>query len=68
MNKRKEAKVTGNKEIIALSEYEHVLLRPTMWIGSVERTDEKTQIVEPDETGKHGKIVVKPKVISYAGF
>lgn len=67
MNKSKEAKNTANKEIIALSEYEHVLLRPTMWIGSVERTDEKTQIVEPDETGKTGKIVVKPKVIS-VGF
>jgi len=57
----------NSKEIVALSDFEHVLHRPTMYIGSVERSDEKVQIVEADENGKTGKILVKPKVIS-VGF
>lgn len=56
-----------NKEIIALSDFEHVLHRPTMYIGSVERSDEKLQIIEVDEGKKTGKIVEKSKVIS-VGF
>lgn len=61
------AKNNSNKEIIALSDFEHVLHRPTMYIGSVERSDEKVQIIEVDEGGKTGKIMDKTKVIS-VGF
>jgi DNA gyrase/topoisomerase IV subunit B len=51
----------SNKEIVALSDFEHVLHRPTMYIGSVEKSEEKVQIVEP------GKLVEKNKIIS-VGF
>ena len=51
----------SKKEIVALSDFEHVLHRPTMYIGSVEKSDEKVQIVEP------GKLVEKSKIIS-VGF
>lgn len=57
----------NSKEIVALSDFEHVLHRPTMYIGSVERSDEKVQIIEVDDSGKTGKIIEKPKVIS-VGF
>jgi len=52
---------TPNKEIVALSDFEHVLHRPTMYIGSVEKSEEKLQIVED------GKLVEKSKIIS-VGF
>ena len=55
------AKETTNKEIVALSDFEHVLHRPTMYIGSVERSEEKVQIVE------NKKLIEKTKVIS-VGF
>ena len=51
----------SNKEIVALSDFEHVIHRPTMYIGSVEKSEEKVQIVEP------GKLVEKTKIIS-VGF
>jgi DNA topoisomerase-2 len=51
----------SNKEIVALSDFEHVLHRPTMYIGSVEKSEEKVQIVEL------GKLVEKSKIIS-VGF
>ena len=51
----------SNKEIVALSDFEHVLHRPTMYIGSVEKSEEKVQIVEP------GKLVEKNKIVS-VGF
>ena len=54
-------KTSSNKEIVALSDFEHVLHRPTMYIGSVERSEEKVQIVE------NKKLVEKNKVIS-VGF
>jgi len=57
MAKEKES----NKEIVALSDYEHVLHRPTMYIGSVEKSEERVVIVED------GKLVGKNKVIS-VGF
>lgn len=57
----------NSKEIVALSDFEHVLHRPTMYIGSVERSDEKVQIIEVDENKKTGKIIEKTKVIS-VGF
>ena len=51
----------SNKEIVALSDFEHVLHRPTMYIGSVEKSEEKVQIVEP------GKLIEKNKIVS-VGF
>jgi DNA gyrase/topoisomerase IV subunit B len=50
-----------SKEIIVLSEFEHVLIRPTIYIGSVEKSEEKIPIVE------NGKIISKEKTIS-VGF
>lgn len=50
-----------NKEIVALSDFEHVLHRPTMYIGSVEKSEEKVQIVE------NGKLYERNKIIS-VGF
>lgn len=54
MAKEQEA----NKEIVALSDFEHVLQRPTMYIGSVEKTEEVVQIIE----NKH--LIEKKKIIS----
>ena len=51
----------SNKEIVALSDFEHVLHRPTMYIGSVEKSEEKVVIVED------GKLIGKNKIIS-VGF
>lgn len=51
----------SNKEIVALSDFEHVIHRPTMYIGSVEKTEEKVQIVED------GKLIEKNKIFS-VGF
>jgi DNA gyrase/topoisomerase IV subunit B len=59
MAKTKEKE--SNKEIVALSDFEHVLHRPTMYIGSVEKSEEKVVIVED------GKLVGKNKIIS-VGF
>jgi DNA topoisomerase-2 len=58
---KKTKPTESNKEIVALSDFEHVLHRPTMYIGSVEKSEEKVQIVEP------GKLVEKNKIIS-VGF
>lgn len=51
----------SSKEIVALSDFEHVLHRPTMYIGSVEKSEEKVQIVE------NGKLYERNKIIS-VGF
>ncbi len=51
----------ANKEIIALTDFEHVTTRPTMYIGSVEKSEEKLQIVEG------GNLIEKTKIIS-VGF
>jgi DNA gyrase/topoisomerase IV subunit B len=61
MSKKTAAAQDSNKEIVALSDFEHVRLRPTMYIGSVEKSEEKVQIVED------GKLVEKTKIIS-VGF
>ena len=58
---KQNKQTASNKEIVALSDFEHVLHRPTMYIGSVEKSEEKVQIVEP------GKLVEKNKIIS-VGF
>jgi len=41
--------MTANKKIIALSDFEHVLTRPTMYVGSLEASEEKVQIVRDDK-------------------
>lgn len=48
----------SSKEIVALSDFEHVLERPTMYIGSVNQTEEKVPIIED------GLVYIKPKTIS----
>lgn len=40
--------MTANKEIIALSDFEHVLERPTMYIGSVEKSEEKLILIRDE--------------------
>jgi DNA gyrase/topoisomerase IV subunit B len=51
----------SSKEIIALSDFEHVLERPTMYVGSVKASEEKVPII------KGGRIVSEPREIS-VGF
>lgn len=48
----------NSKEIISLSDFEHVLKRPTIYIGSVEKSDEKIPII------KDNKIELEEKSIS----
>ena len=47
-----------NKEIVVLSEKQHLLLRPTIYIGSVKPTDEKVPII------KNEKIIIEEKSLS----
>jgi DNA gyrase/topoisomerase IV subunit B len=47
-----------NKEIVVLSEKEHIRARPTVYVGSVKPTDEKIPIV------RNGRIYIDPKSIS----
>ena len=51
----------NSKEIISLSDFEHVLERPTMYVGSVKPSEEKVPVI------KGGRIVLEPKTIS-VGF
>jgi topoisomerase-4 subunit B len=53
--------MASSKEIVALSDFEHVLKRPTMYIGSVEKSEEKIAIAKP------GKITLETREIS-VGF
>jgi len=53
--------MASNKEIIALTDFEHVRLRATMYIGSVEKSDERLVLV------REGKVVQDTKEIS-VGF
>jgi DNA gyrase/topoisomerase IV subunit B len=48
----------SNKEIVVLSEKSHLLLRPTIYIGSVKPTDEKVPVIK-----KEG-IVIEEKSVS----
>jgi len=50
--------MSSNKEIKVLSEREHILLRPTVYVGSVKPTDEKTPII------RDGKIFIESKKLS----
>jgi DNA gyrase/topoisomerase IV subunit B len=47
-----------NKEIVVLSEKEHIRARPTVYVGSVKPTDEKIPIV------RNGRIFIDPKSVS----
>ena len=49
------------KEIVSLSEREHVLLRPTIYVGSVTPSEEKMPII------RDGRIIMENKTIS-VGF
>ena len=49
---------TVNKEIVVLSEKEHIRARPTVYVGSVKPTDEKIPIV------RNGRIFIDPKSVS----
>lgn len=53
--------MANNKEIIALNDFEHVLLKPTMYVGSIEKSDENVLIIFDN------KIISVPKTIS-VGF
>lgn len=53
--------MASNKEIVALDDFEHVLLKPTIYVGSTEPSDEKIPII------KHNKILIYQKQIS-VGF
>lgn len=53
--------MTNKKQIVSLNDFEHVLLRPTMYIGSIENSEEKIPIV------KDGKLIAQSKSIS-VGF
>ena len=50
--------MSANKEIKVLSEREHILLRPTVYVGSVKPTDEKVPVI------KDNKVFIEPKKIS----
>ena len=50
--------MTSKKEIKVLSEREHILLRPTVYVGSVNLSEEKTPII------KEGKIFIEQRSIS----
>ncbi len=51
-------KIEKNKEIEYLEDHEHILLRPTVYIGSVEKSEEHCPVYE------EGRIVSKLKSIS----
>ena len=53
--------MASNKEIVALTDFEHVLERPTMYIGSVEKSEERLVLV------RENKVVQDIKEIS-VGF
>jgi len=50
--------MSSKKEIKVLSEREHILLRPTVYVGSVKPTDEKVPII------RNSKIFIESKKIS----
>jgi DNA gyrase/topoisomerase IV subunit B len=50
--------MSSKKEIQVLSEREHILLRPTVYVGSVKPTEEKTPII------RNNKLFVEQRTIS----
>jgi len=61
MSKKVKGKPENAKEIVALDDHEHVRLKPTMWIGSIEPSQESLVLV------KENKLVSETKIIS-VGF
>lgn len=55
------AEKTSNKRIVALTDFEHVLKRPTMYIGSVVKSEERLTLI------RDGKLISDIKEIS-VGF
>jgi topoisomerase-4 subunit B len=53
--------MNSNGEIVALDDFEHVLLRPTMYVGSVDKSEEKIPII------RNNKVIVESRDIS-VGF
>lgn len=53
--------MASNKQIVALTDFEHVLLRSTMYIGSVDKSEERIPIV------RDGKVVLETRELS-VGF
>lgn len=53
--------MSNNKEIVVLEEHEHVLQRPTMWVGAVDLTEESVPVI------KDGKIVFEKRELA-VGF
>ena len=45
-----------NRDIVALSDYEHVLIRPEMYVGSVTPNEEKLPTIENDKLIQRTKI------------
>ena len=59
---KKATRKAANKEIVALDDFEHVRLKPTMWLGSIALSEEKIPIV------KDGKLVNETKPLSVAFY
>ena len=54
--------MSSNKEIIALSDFEHMLLRPEVWCGSTNISEERVAII------RDGKIISDYKDVSVAFY
>lgn len=50
--------MSDNKEIVVLEDWEHIIARPTMYIGSIEPSEERIPLI------KSGKIHIESKEIS----
>lgn len=53
--------MSSNSEIVALDDFEHILLRPTMYVGSVDKSEEKIPII------RDNKVITEAREIS-VGF
>jgi DNA gyrase/topoisomerase IV subunit B len=61
MAKKTSAKPENAKQIIALDDHEHARLKSTMWVGSIEPSQETLALV------KNNLLVAESKIIS-VGF
>lgn len=61
MAKKNSGKPENSKQIVALDDHEHARLRPTLWIGSIEPSQEAVALI------KDNRIVLENKIIS-VGF
>ncbi len=60
--------MASNKEIKALSDYEHVRLRPTMYVGQIAKTDMYIPTIEKDKDANEFYIAKKDEIISPAFY